>query len=105
LRELFGTLIALRKETLRSRANLLAREKSFFCSAFVQHLFRAAGIDLVPGLDVKHTTPEDLARSVVSHTTYVLKRAVATSRLRAVQEKIRARRASRKVAKAPSAGY
>ena len=100
LRELFGTLIALRKQTLRGKANMLAREKSFFCSAFVQHLFRAAGIDLVPGLDVKHTTPEDLARSAVPHTTYLLKRGVATSRLRAVREKIRERRASRKGAKA-----
>jgi hypothetical protein len=97
LRELVGTLVALRKQ-IRDKANPLAREKSFFCSAFVQHLFRAAGIDLVPGLDVKHTTPEDLARSAVPHTTYLLKREVATSRLRAVREKIRERRARRRAA-------
>jgi len=100
LRELVGTMVALRKQTLRGKTNVLSREKSFFCSAFVQHLFRAAGIDLVPGLDVKNTTPEDLARSVVPHTTYFLKRGVATSRLRAVREKIRARRVARLGAKA-----
>jgi hypothetical protein len=96
LRELLGTLLVLRKQTLRGQANPLAREKSFFCSAFVQHLFRAAGLDLVPGLDVKHTTPEDLARSAVPHTTYLLKRAVATSRLKAVRERIQERRVARR---------
>jgi hypothetical protein len=96
LRELFGTLVGLRHQTLRGKANLLAREKSFFCSAFVQHLFRRADIDLVPGLDVKHTTPEDLARSSMAHTTYLLKREVATSRLAGVREHLRARQARRK---------
>jgi len=92
LRELFGTLFALRVQTLRGQANLLSREKSLFCSALVRHLFRAASVDLVPGLEVKHTTPEDLARSVVPHTTYLLKRGVATSRLQKVRAKIRERR-------------
>jgi hypothetical protein len=92
LRELVGTLAALRHQTLRARSNVLARERSFFCSAFVQHLFRNAGIDLVPGLDIKHTTPEELARSPLRHTTYMLKRAVAESRLGKLREKMRARR-------------
>ena len=92
VRELFGTLIGLAKEGARTKGNVLAREKSFYCSAFVQHLFRQAQIDLVPGLDVKHTAPEDLARSPVPHTTYLLKRAVAKSRLQGVKEKLRARR-------------
>ena len=92
LRELIGTLVGLRHQTLRGKANFLAREKSFFCSAFVQHLFRRAGIDLVPGLDVKHTTPEDLARSSLPHTTYLLKREVATSRMTQIQERLRAKR-------------
>ena len=96
LRELLGTLVAMRKQDGRDQANPLAREKSLFCSAFVQHIFRVAGLDLVPGLDVKHTAPEDLARSPVPHTTYLLKRAVATSRLRTVREKIRERRAARR---------
>ena len=92
VRELFGTLIGLKHEGARTKENLLAREKSFYCSAFVQHLFRQARIDLAPGLDVKHTAPEDLARSPVPHTTYLLKRAVATSRLQGVRDKLRVRR-------------
>jgi hypothetical protein len=63
LRELVGTLIALRAPSARARPNPLAREHAIFCSAFVQHVFREAGVDLVPGVDVKNTTPEDLARS------------------------------------------
>ena len=92
VRELFGTLIGLTNKGARTKGNLLAREKSFYCSAFVQHLFRQARIDLVPGLDVKHTAPEDLARSPVPHTTYLLKRAVATGRLQGVRDKLRVRR-------------
>jgi hypothetical protein len=95
LRELVGTLVGLRHQTLRAKANFLAREKSFFCSAFVQHLFRRAEIDLVPGVDVKHTTPEDLARSSLPHATYLLKREVATSRLKQVRERLREKRARR----------
>src|SRR5690349_8336773 len=74
VRELFGTLIALRHPELRGRDNLLARKSSLFCSAFVQHLFRKTGLDLVPGINHKNTTPEDLARTIVPHTKYVLKR-------------------------------
>jgi hypothetical protein len=81
LRELFGTLIALRRPELRSRSNLLARERSLYCSALLQHLFRKAGLDLVPGVDSKHTTPEDIARTPVPHLAYVLQRDVGRSKL------------------------
>lgn len=74
LRELFGTLIALRRPELRGRQNLLARESSMFCSALVQHLFRKAGLDLTPGVDLKNTTPEDIARTGLPHVIYVLRR-------------------------------
>jgi hypothetical protein len=70
--ELFGTLFALRHPSFRSRHNPLAKEHSFYCSAFVHHLFRTSGLDLAPGLDEKHTTPEDLWRSLAPHTAYVL---------------------------------
>jgi hypothetical protein len=80
LRELLGTLVALRHPGLRSRSNLLARERSMYCSALVQHLFRQTGLDLAPGVDLKNTTPEDLARTGTAHVKYVLQRAVAAPR-------------------------
>jgi hypothetical protein len=74
LRELFGTLVALRHPHLRARSNLFARKRSMYCSAFVQHVFRKAGLDLAPGVDLKHTTPEDIARTRTAHTTWLLER-------------------------------
>ncbi|HEX3798290.1 MAG TPA: hypothetical protein VH413_06265 [Verrucomicrobiae bacterium] len=74
LRELIGTLIALREPKLRAKENLLARESSIYCSAFVQHLFGKAGLDLVPGIAGKNTTPEDISRTSVPHVTYILRR-------------------------------
>jgi len=75
LRELAGTLLALRHPNLRGRQNVLARESSMYCSAFVQFLFRKAGLDLAPGIDFKNTTPEDIARTPIPHATYWLRRA------------------------------
>jgi len=74
LRELIGTLVALRRPALRARENLLARERCVYCSAFVQRLFRELGLDLVPGVGAKNTTPEDLAGSPLPHTEYRLQR-------------------------------
>jgi hypothetical protein len=74
MRELFGTLIALRHPSLRGKTNLLSRPQSYYCSAFVHHLFRCAGMDLAPGLDEKNTTPEDLWRTLSPHTAYILRR-------------------------------
>jgi hypothetical protein len=74
LRELLGTLIALRHSRLRNRQNLLARESSMYCSAFVQWVFRKAGLDLAPGLDYKNTTPKDIARTILPHVAYRLER-------------------------------
>ena len=92
IRELWGTLVALHQPHLRAQENLLARDNSFFCSAFVLHLFRRAGLDLTPGLDVKNATPEDLIRSVVPHRTWLLVREAPHSRIAAA-----ARRVTRKV--------
>jgi len=74
LRELVGTLFALQRPTLRGRENLLAREGALYCSAMVQHCYVKAGIEFVPGVMIKNTTPEDLARTPVPHTAYVLRR-------------------------------
>lgn len=89
LRELVGTLIALRHPGLRGRENLLARERSLFCSAFVQCLFRKIGFDLAPGVDQKHTTPEDISRTLTPHVTYLLQREVPRSRLEELKTRVR----------------
>jgi hypothetical protein len=89
LRELVGTLFALRHAELRNRENLLAREKSMYCSAFVQWVFRKAGLDLAPGLDFKNTTPKDIARTSLPHATYWLKRESPARKARFPRLKIR----------------
>jgi hypothetical protein len=81
LRELVGSLIAMRHPELRGQANVLSRDRSMYCSAFVQHLFRKAGLDLAPGVDGKNTTPEDISRTSVPHVTYLLDRKSPRSRL------------------------
>jgi hypothetical protein len=91
VRELVGTLIAIRKPELRARNNLLARDSSMYCSAFVQHLFRKMGLELAPGVDGKNTTPEDLSRSPVPHVTYLLQRETPRSRLKALRQRAKAR--------------
>jgi hypothetical protein len=91
LRELFGTLIALKRPDLRGRQNVLARESSLYCSALVQHLFRKAGLDLAPGVDLKNTTPEDIARTTVPHITYLLQRQAAPSKLTKLKARLRRR--------------
>jgi hypothetical protein len=91
LRELLGTLIALRHPELRGRNNVLARERSLYCSAFVQYLFRKTGLDLAPGVDGKNTTPEDIARTALPHVRYVLQREPAAGKLEELRTKIRRR--------------
>src|SRR2546421_6769831 len=48
--------------TLFRSENVMSRQCSMYCSAFVQHLFRKIGVDLAPGVDAKNTTPEDISR-------------------------------------------
>lgn len=91
VRELVGTLIALRRPELRAQNNLLARECSLYCSAFVQHLFRKTGLELAPGVDGKNTTPEDISRTPVPHVTYLLEREAPRSRIEALKRRARAR--------------
>jgi hypothetical protein len=91
LRELLGTLIALRHPELRGRDNLLARERSMYCSAFVQHLFRKAGLELAPGVVGKNTTPEDIAQTSIPHVTYLLSREQAESKIVALKSRLRRR--------------
>jgi hypothetical protein len=91
LRELVGTLIALRHPELRGRDNLLSRERSMYCSAFVQHLFRKTGLDLAPGVVGKNTTPEDIAQTSVPHVTYLLTREHGENKLTALKSRLHRR--------------
>jgi hypothetical protein len=87
LRELFGTLIAMKKPELRLKENVLAREDSFFCSAFVQHIYRQIGLDLAPGINAKNTTPEDISATNIPHTRWVLHRDLGESKTKERVEK------------------
>lgn len=89
IRELIGTLIALKKPELRARENLLARERSVYCSAFVQQLFHSIGLDLVPGVTSKHSTPEDVFRTPVPHVQYLLLREMPGEKVAALAKKIK----------------
>ncbi len=74
MRELLGALVAMKNPSLRRQENILACDESFFCSAFVAHLFQKIGLPIVPGITAKNTAPDDLARSPLPHTTYLLSR-------------------------------
>ena len=89
LRELVGTLLALHRPELRGQDNLLARERSVYCSAFVQRLFRRTGIDLSPGVTDKNTTPEDISRTSVPHVTYLLQRDIPTGKISMLRAKLK----------------
>jgi hypothetical protein len=91
LRELVGTLIALHDPKLRAQQNLLARESSLYCSAFIQHLFGKAGLDLAPGVHGKNTTPEDISRTPVPHVTYILRRDATPNKLARLKGRLRGR--------------
>lgn len=91
MRELFGTLLALHNPKLRGQKNVLAHDRSVYCSAFVRHLFEKIGLDLAPGVNVKNTTPEDIARASVSHTAWVLQRWTPRSALEQFGTRLRRR--------------
>ncbi len=92
LREIAGTAWAMRHPEWRPRENLLARDRSFFCSAFVRHVFAEAGVDLVTGIAEKNTSPEHIARTCVPHTKWLLTRIdVPVSRVRGLVKRVKAR--------------
>ena len=59
----------MKKPELRPKENVLAREHSFFCSAFVQHVYRQIGIDLrpasTPSIPRPKTSPRPTCRTRV----------------------------------------
>jgi len=72
LREILAAYMGLRAPEARNRKSRLAHERAMFCSAFVQHVFLAAGIDFADTVDTKLTTPEDIAQTRVPHVAYVM---------------------------------
>lgn len=80
LREIVGTLFALARPTWRERDNLLARENSLYCSAFVQHCYAEVGLQFGSGLSLKNTTPHDIASTPLPHRAdYLLRQAGASA--------------------------
>ena len=102
LLELLGTAIGMRGYSARDSRNRLAREHSFYCSALVRHVFREARVDLFPGLDVKHTTPEELSRCPLPHTMWLLQRQVPTPLLKTVSRALKARVVARRARRGKS---
>lgn len=100
IRELFGALLALRRQELRPGNNKLAREESLYCSALVQILYQKIGIELSPGVHGKNSTPEDIALCALPHTRYILERPLKPSLLERVEKKIQRRRVARAERKA-----
>jgi hypothetical protein len=72
LGELVGTLLSLHSRRLRTRENLLAKEGSLYCSAFVQHCYDAIGIRFQPGIHGKNISPYDIETSPVPHAMHSL---------------------------------
>lgn len=91
LRELVGTLAVLKKPELRAKENRLAQERSVYCSAFVKRLFARLEIDLVPGVAVKNTAPEDIAGSPLPHVKYLLLREIPEMKSVVLAKKIKTR--------------
>lgn len=92
LREIAGTAWAMRHPGWCPRENLLAREKAFYCSAFVRHVFGRAGIDLAGGIAEKNTAPEHIASTPLSHTRWIMTRGEApSSGVRRIVKRVRAK--------------
>ena len=57
---------------LQKRLHEDGEKDETYCSSFVRTLYRHVGIDLVPGVAVRHTAPEHLAQTRVPHARTVL---------------------------------
>jgi len=92
LREIAGTVWAMRHPGWCPKENLLAREQAFYCSSFVRHVFAQAGVDLAQGISEKNTAPEHIATSALPHTRWILARGEApASRVKRIVKRVRAR--------------
>ncbi len=96
MREIIGTVWALRHPKWQPKENLLGQEKAFYCSAFVRHVLGRAGLNLSPDVTEKNTTPEHLWRMPVPHTKWLLKREKQPGALRQAVKRVRERIAKRR---------
>lgn len=71
-RGLLSTYLAIRTGRLARSGR--RPERRLYCSAFIQYLYREAGIRFAPGVAPAHTTPEHIARTEVPHKLYSLLR-------------------------------
>jgi hypothetical protein len=91
LREIVGTVWALRHPKWQPKENLLGQEKAFYCSAFVRHVLDRAGVNLAPLVSEKNTTPEHLWRLTLPHTKWLMARERKPSALRRTVRRLRER--------------
>ena len=91
LREIVGTVWALRHPQWQPKENLLAQEQAFYCSAFVRHVLDRAGVNLAPTVAIKNTTPEHLWRMTVPHAKWLLAREHKPGVLRRAVQRIRSK--------------
>ncbi len=92
LREIAGTMWAMRHAGWCPKENRLAQEQAFYCSSFVRHVFGRAGLDLSTGVAEKNTAPEHIVRSALPHTKWILTREAApASRVRGIVKRVRAK--------------
>ena len=59
---------------LKQRLDKDKEKDATYCSSFVRAIFQHAGVDLTPGVAVRHTTPEHIALTTVPHTRHLLVR-------------------------------
>lgn len=59
---------------LKKRLHEEEEKDATYCSSFVRAVFRHVGVDLAPGVAVRHTMPEHIALTPVPHTRHLLVR-------------------------------
>lgn len=77
LREIMGVLLAFVSQQERHSKNTLAQDRSFFCSAMVQHCFQSIPLVFEETVATKLLTPEDIYRTTLPHRKFELIRSGA----------------------------
>jgi hypothetical protein len=72
IREVLGTFLTVKSRKLRSKENILAQDKSFYCSALVQHCYEGVSIQFQENINSKNITPFDIANTEIHHKSYQL---------------------------------